>query len=150
MNQVEDKVMSNKALFIPLIMALFGLQAGLQTASGQDSNAQASPAEAFYTLESMSTSGARTQGGSGTESENPQACGIAYAVGTTGYNGIANVYPPPGCYAYNAVCSTSQNDWPHRITAVTGGGWTQVLSWAPWLNYAAGPIWYTCHAWICC
>lgn len=151
-NQERVKVMLNKALYIPLIMALLGLQAGLQTARGQDSRAQASPDEGSYTWEYISQGGTKIQGDAGTEMKHPQACipvpGTITAA--TNYGGDAFI-SNTGCRIFDPVCSATQSDYPHRVTSSLEQNGTvhHVVSWTPSAT-KAGPIWFSCHAIVCC
>lgn len=142
--------MLNKALYIPLIMALLGLQVGLQTASGQDSSTQDPPKEGYYTIESKSTKNKAEIEGIETASTAPQACEFRAFANSTNYYGDY-YYNCQNCYFAAPVCTTYQNDYPHRITVdiEQGARVLHVKSWAPWLMYPAGPIWYACHVLLC-
>lgn len=147
--------MLSKTLYIPLIMALLGLQAGLQTASGQNASAQASLATEFYTFNPTSTlRGIDIKGDVGTNSmtpqATPQACSVDAGYGATNYNGDAYIYCT-NCWFSRPVCGTYQNDYPHRMTVdiESNARYLHIKSWAPWLMYPAGPIWYACHFVVC-
>jgi hypothetical protein len=151
MNQSEDKVMLNKTLYVPLIMALLGLQAGFQTASGQDASEQAPKEEGAYILQSISIAKGLSVEGSGPNSAVPQACQqFEGRSAQTNYYGDY-YYNCQGCYFAAPVCSTYQNDYPHRITVdiEQGARILHIKSWAPWLMYPAGPIWFACHFYVC-
>lgn len=147
--------MSNKALYIPLIMALLGLQAGLQTASGQDSGSQDLSFEgsSIINLDPISPSmmaDIKSKDTKITPQATPQGCQFDAIAATTGSNGKAEIYCP-NCIVQYPVCGTYQNDYPHRITfdISSNGRYLYVTSWAPWYNFAAGPIWFSCHFYKC-
>lgn len=153
----EDKIMSNKALYIPLIMTLLGAQAGLQTAIGQDSGSQHPSEEGSYTVtfDPTSTSMRSDIKSQDTNSMTPQAtpqltCQFDAASGTTDSAGRASIYCT-NCIIQFPVCGTYQNDYPHRMTFDRDPSlrYLRITSWAPWFDFAAGPIWYSCHFYKC-
>ncbi len=144
--------MSNKALYISLIMTLLGAQAGLQTASGQDSGLQSSSKEESYVAGSKSTpimvdmKALEANSTSAAPQATPQACTLTARSDTTDRNGDYRIYCTD-CYYANPVCGTYQNDYPHRMTVdiEQNARYLHVKSWAPWFDSAAGPIWFTCY-----
>lgn len=146
--------MSNKALYILLIMTLLSAQADLQAANGQDFSDQPSPAAGFYTLESISTPNEAKIINMETKSAlaAPQlSCFTTFWVqDQTNSWGDAS-WVCDNCVFRAPVCSAFQNDFPHRITVSLelGGTRMHVVSWAPWFTAQAGPIWYSCQAFMC-
>jgi hypothetical protein len=150
--------MSNKALYIPLIMALLISQAGLQTASGQNSGSQDPSEEGYYadtdtfdpTSVSMGVNFKIKDIKSMTPQAIPQNCQFDTGIGTT--NRAGDAYREcTNCIYSTPVCGTYQNDYPHRMTVDTEQNQRilHIKSWAPWYDFAAGPIWYSCHFLVC-
>jgi hypothetical protein len=144
---VEGKVMLNKALYIPLIMALLGLQASLQTVRGEEST---EPQEASNSAVFTTVMGTQIPSdlSSGMDKTPQTSCGWYNMTGSTNGGGIVSQRLTNGYFTNHPVCSSLHLDTPHHVNAMLVDGVVQVRSWTP-SGRQAGPIWFSCMISIC-
>lgn len=138
--------MLNKVFYIPLIMALLGLQ----TARGQESIESQEISNSVVITTVMGTN-IPSDLRSGID-KTPQAarCDWYNLTGSTNMNGIAEISINGGYFTNNPVCSSLHVESPHHVNAQLqwSNGRVQVRTWTP-SGQQAGPIWFSCMISIC-